>query len=138
MLYERLLLARELLAHSGSIFVHVDWHVSQYVRMLLDEIFGHDRFRNEIVWWYYNKIQGNVNHFARNHDNIFYYTNSSEFSFNPQREERDKPQKQLKRVWDKERGALVNARDSEGRVTLSGSHRSWSRRCLAHSDAAAG
>ena len=116
MLYERLLLARDLLAHDGSIFVHVDWHVSQYVRMLLDEIFGNERFRNEIIWWYYNKMQGNVNHFARNHDNIFYYTNSSDFSFYPQKEDRDKPEKQLKRVWDKEKGALVNARDSEGRV----------------------
>lgn len=116
MLYERLILAKELLAEDGSIFVHVDWHVSHYVRMLLDDTFGSERFRNEIVWWYYNKFQGNVNHFARNHDTILYYTKSEQFHFEPQREQRDQPVRQLKREWDAEKGAIVNVKDAEGRV----------------------
>ena len=116
MLYERLFLMKELLASDGSIFVHVDWHVSQYVRILMDEIFGQGRFRNEIVWWYYNKYQGNVKHFPRNHDTIFYYTNSEQFLFRPQKEERDQPVKQLKREWDAEKGAIVNAKGPDGKV----------------------
>ena len=109
-------MAKELLAHDGSIFVHVDWHVSHYVRLLLDDIFGSDRFRNEIVWWYYNKFQGNVNHFARNHDTILYYTNSERFHFEPQREQREQPVRQLKRAWDAAKGAIVNVKDAEGHV----------------------
>ena len=51
-MYERLILLRELLADTGSIFVHCDWHKSAYLRCLLDEIFGQGNFRNEIIWHY--------------------------------------------------------------------------------------
>ncbi len=64
MLYERLALIHELLAEDGSLFVHLDWHQAHYVKVLLDEIFGPERFLNEIVWWYYNKLQGNIKRFA--------------------------------------------------------------------------
>ncbi len=50
MIYPRLVLMRELLSDSGSIYVHIDWHVGHYVKLLLDEVFGKDNFRNEIVW----------------------------------------------------------------------------------------
>lgn len=51
-LYPRLVLMRELLSDKGSIYVHVDHHVSHYVRLLLDEVFGKGNFRNEISWSY--------------------------------------------------------------------------------------
>ncbi len=50
MLYERLVLMRDLLAQSGSIYVHCDWRVSAFVRSLLDEIFGRDCYRGEVIW----------------------------------------------------------------------------------------
>lgn len=50
MIYPRLVLMRELLSEHGSIYVHLDWHVGHYVKVILDEIFGRDKFRNEIVW----------------------------------------------------------------------------------------
>ncbi len=50
MICPRLILLRELLADTGSIYVHVDWHVGHYVKILMDEIFGKENFRNEIVW----------------------------------------------------------------------------------------
>jgi hypothetical protein len=56
---KRLVFIRELLADDGVIFVHTDWKKGHYIRALLDEIFGENRFRNEIIWWYYNKMQGN-------------------------------------------------------------------------------
>jgi DNA modification methylase len=111
MLYERLVLIHELLADDGSLFVHLDWHQGHYVKVLLDEIFGSDRFLNEIVWWYYNKYQGNINRFASNHDVIFWYSKSASYTFNRQKEVRDKPVQQIKRVWDKEKQAIVNAKD---------------------------
>lgn len=111
MLYERLMLMYELLADTGSLFVHLDWHQGHYVKVLLDEIFGADRFLNEIVWWYYNKYQGNIKRFASNHDVVFWYSKSASYTFNRQREPRDKPIQQIKRVWDKEKQAIVNAKD---------------------------
>ena len=65
MLYPRLQLIKRLLSDTGGLFVHLDWHVGHYAKVLLDEVFGRERFTNEIVWWYYNKLQGNVNHFAK-------------------------------------------------------------------------
>ena len=50
MLYPRLVLMRELLSERGSIYVHIDWHIGHYVKILLDEIFGRDNYKNEIVW----------------------------------------------------------------------------------------
>ena len=50
MIYERLLLIRDLLAEDGSIYVHCDWRVSGYMRLVLDEVFGKENFRNEISW----------------------------------------------------------------------------------------
>jgi adenine-specific DNA-methyltransferase len=111
MMYERLVLMRELLADRGSMFVHCDWHVSALLRSMLDEVFGRTNFRNELVWWYYNKYQGNIKRFASNHDVVFWYTKSSEFTFNRQREKREKPVQQIKRVWDPVKKSLVNAKD---------------------------
>lgn len=113
MMYERLTLMRELLSETGSLFVHCDWHVNYMLRAMLDEIFGHAMFRNEIVWYYYNKYQGNINRFASNHDTIFWYTKSPKYRWERQHETRDQPVMQLRRVWDKEKKAIVNAKDPE-------------------------
>ena len=107
---------RELLAEDGSLFVHLDWHVAHYAKAVLDEVFGRDQFLNEIVWWYYNKFQGNVNRFASNHDVVFWYRKGQDYTFEPQHEQRDTPVRQIKRVWDKKSGKIVNAKDSDGRV----------------------
>src|SRR5690606_1463287 len=64
MIYERLRLMYDLLADDGCIYLHCDWKVTAYVRLALDEIFGKSHFLNEIVWHYYNKMQGNVGRFA--------------------------------------------------------------------------
>jgi adenine specific DNA methylase Mod len=52
MIYERLVLMRDLLSADGSIYVHCDWRVTQFIRMAMDEIFGRDRLRNEVIWCY--------------------------------------------------------------------------------------
>lgn len=115
-MYERLLLMKELLAEDGSIFVHCDWHVGHFLKSLLEEVFGRDRLINEIVWYYYNKMQGNINHFAANHDCIYWFSKSEHFCFHRQVEKRDQPVKQLKRAWDSHRGKLVNVKGPDGKV----------------------
>lgn len=83
MLYPRLLLMQRVLHENGSIFVHVDWHASHYVRVLLDEIFGRDNFINEIIWCYSGGGNSRKN-LQRKHDAIFWYARSQEYTFNPQ------------------------------------------------------
>lgn len=107
-------LLSELLAENGSIFVHLDWHVGHYAKGVLDEAFGSDRFRNEIVWHYYNKLQGNINRFASNHDVIFWYTKGEKYTFNALHESREKPKRQQKRAWDPVTQTLKQARDEAG------------------------
>ncbi len=80
-LYPRLYLMRELLSEKGSIYIHVDWHVGHYVKILMDEIFGKDNFVNEIIWYYKNASRGKRK-LACSHDNIFWYKKSSEYIFN--------------------------------------------------------
>lgn len=115
-MYENLMAIKSVMSESASIFVHLDWHIGHYVKVLLDEIFGEDHFQNEIVWHYYNKMQGNVNRFASNHDVILFYSRSYDFIFSPVREQREKKIRQIKRVWDKNNQRLVNAKDSDGKI----------------------
>jgi DNA modification methylase len=116
MMYERLLMMRDLLSNRGSICVHCDWHAAHFLKMLLSEIFGSDNFRNEIVWWYYNKMQGNVGRFAANHHVILWFAKTAASTFRPIREVREQPKRQQKRVWDKATARLKQARDEAGEL----------------------
>lgn len=115
-MYENLMAIRSVMSENASIYVHLDYHIGHYVKILLDEIFGEDNFRNEIIWHYYNKMQGNVNRFASNHDTIYLYSKAPVFVFNPIKETRDKATTQIKRIWDKTSQKLVNAKDAAGKV----------------------
>ena len=81
MLYPRLNLMHELLATTGTLYLHLDWHASAYARLLLDEIFGSERLLNEIVWIYHgpSPIRSAFN---RKHDTILVYTKSENYTFN--------------------------------------------------------
>lgn len=81
MIYPRLVLMRELLSEKGSIYVHIDWHVGHYVKILLDDIFGKDKFRNEIMWCYTGP-SNSKKWFPRKHDVIFWYGKSDNAIFN--------------------------------------------------------
>lgn len=81
-MYERLILIRELLSDTGSLFLHCDWHKAHYIRMILDEVFGKDCFQNEIIWSY--KSAGmSTSTFPRKHDNIYYYSKTNNRKFFP-------------------------------------------------------
>ena len=115
-MYENLMAIKSIMSETASIYVHLDWHIGHYVKILLDEVFGESHFLNEIVWHYYNKMQGNVNRLASNHDVIFVYTKSDEYFFSPIKEKRDEVIRQIKRVWDPETQKLINAKDENGKV----------------------
>lgn len=73
MIYERLNLMRDLLAENGSIYVHCDWRVSGYMRLVLDEVFGKDNFLNDIVWSYFAFKRSTTKKFPQKHDSIISY-----------------------------------------------------------------
>jgi site-specific DNA-methyltransferase (adenine-specific)/adenine-specific DNA-methyltransferase len=79
-LYDRLTLARELLAEDGSLYVHLSWHAVHYVKLLLDEIFGTARFQNEIVWCYREAINSRKR-WNRKHDTLLFYSKGNRFTF---------------------------------------------------------
>lgn len=81
MLIPRLTLMRELLSDTGTIYVHIDWHVGSYVKLILDEIFGRERLLNEIVW-HYQSGGRQVNAFSKKHDTIYAYTKTDSWFFN--------------------------------------------------------
>jgi len=80
MIYDRLVLMRELLADDGSIYVHLDWHIGSYVKIIMDEIFGKQNFRNEIIWKYFGPTSTAQN-YPRKHDDIYFYTKTDKWSF---------------------------------------------------------
>jgi adenine specific DNA methylase Mod len=87
-MYERLVLMRELLAEDGSIYVHLDWHVGHYVKVMMDEIFGYENFLNEIVWWYKGgALTGVQKQYPRKHDSLLIYTKGKNWVFNQPRYE---------------------------------------------------
>ena len=83
MIYERLILMKDLLSDSGSIFVHCDWRLNALVRSILDEIFGSNNFKNEVIWCY-RGMPSKVKKFSNKHDYIIYYTKSENNLFNVQ------------------------------------------------------
>ena len=81
----RLLEMRRVLKPTGSIYLHCDHTANSYIRMVMDAIFGHRNFRNEIVWFY--KTGGTSKRwFSRKHDTILFYAKSREYAFIPQKE----------------------------------------------------
>ena len=136
MIYERLVLMRDLLSQDGSIFVHCDWRVSPMLRMVMDEIFGSQNFQNEIYWYYYNKLHGaRKKVFPRATDTILYYVRSRTegFQFTHIKEPRDKPVKKLK--YHFVNGKIVNDKDENGKtITYESTERQidnvWRIRCL--------
>ena len=80
-MYENLVAIKSVMSDTASIYVHLDWHIGHYVKILMDEIFGEDKFRNEIVWCYTGPTN-QKNNFPRKHDLIFLYDKSEQYVFN--------------------------------------------------------
>ncbi|MBT9476277.1 site-specific DNA-methyltransferase [Polaromonas sp.] len=83
MITPRLILMRELLADTGSIYVHLDWHVGHYVKIVMDEVFGKDNFINEIIWKR-SEAHSDSNAFGAVHDVVYFYSKASSQIWNKQ------------------------------------------------------
>ncbi len=136
MMHGRLLLLRDLLANTGSIFMHLDVHTGPYIKCLMDEVFGRENFQNEIVWYYYNKLHDSRKRLLpKASDQILYYVKSkaADYAYNPLKEKREVPVKKLK--YKKVDGRIQNVVGEDGKVvTYISDERTvdnvWRIRCL--------
>ncbi len=81
-MYSRLKLMKKLLSQNGSIYIHLDWHVSHYIKIIMDDVFGPENFRNEIIWAYPAASARTKRFFMRSFDVILFYTKSEDYIFN--------------------------------------------------------
>ena len=113
-MWERLVEMHRILKPTGSIWLHCDPTEGGWLQALMDAVFGRERFRNQIIWHYYNKFARGTRVFARNFDILFFYEKSPSATFNPLREEREEPVRQL--VRESVDGVLRNKRDEDGNL----------------------
>lgn len=119
MLYPRLVLMRELLSDKGSIYVHIDWHVGAYVKAIMDDVFGKENFRNEIIWYYPNSgLKARSKKFHQVTDTLYYYSKSADnFTFNYIfRKRKDGQNKQAKRKFNPITKKADIVRDENGKI----------------------
>lgn len=85
-MYENLMAIKSVMADTASIYVHLDWHIGHYVKVLMDEVFGEENFKNEIVWGYRRWASGS-NLYQNSHDVIYFYSKSEHYTWNQLYEE---------------------------------------------------
>jgi DNA modification methylase len=134
MLYERLILIKDLMNKDGSIYVHCDWRVTALIHQALDEVFGSENYRNEIIWVRTSSHNMKTSGYVRSNDTIHFCTKSENWTFNEQF--RPYGDAQLKRYKKDENGQLYKAenltfssrspsRQFEWRGTKLPPNRSW-------------
>lgn len=136
MMRDRLVLLRDLLSETGSIFVHIDAHTGPYVKCLMDEVFGQNNFQNEIAWYYYNKLHDSRKRLLpKAFDQILYYVKDKRapYPYTALKEPRDKAVTKLK--YRKVDGKIQNLIGDDGKaVTYVSTERTvdnvWRIRCL--------
>ena len=102
-MYENLLAIKSIMSENASIYVHLDYHIGHYVKILMDEIFGEVNFRNEIIWKRAT-AHSDAEFFGNNYDTIYFYTNSSDYIYN-----------QIFTAYDEEYAARFRRSDPDGR-----------------------
>ncbi|WP_367688747.1 site-specific DNA-methyltransferase [Helicobacter pylori] len=120
LMHNRLELAYDFLSSQGSFYLHLDNNANYLGRMLLNDIFGKENFRNEIIWYYSNKMANSGNSFAKNTETILNYSKDEEYIFYRQKEPRSEPVLLSKR--EGRDGKNMRARDENGKVIYELSH----------------
>ncbi len=117
-MYENLLAIKSVMSETASIYVHLDWHIGHYVKILMDEIFGEDNFLNEIIWYYENKFTFSfINNFNTSTENIFLYAkNKGLHYFEHVKIPVKNKRKQNKVTWDAVSKKMVTQKDENGNV----------------------
>lgn len=120
LMHNRLELAYDFLSPQGSFYLHLDNNANYLGRILLNDIFDKENFRNEIIWYYSNKMANSGNSFAKNTETILNYSKNEEYIFYRQKEPRSEPVLLSKR--EGRDGKNMRARDENGKVIYELSH----------------
>ncbi len=115
----RLILAKEILAPDGAIYVHLDQKMGHYVKVILDEVFGKNNIRNEIIWCYKTSLRSSTEKFGKDHDIIYFYANPSH-KIDPDRSDFPASESTLKRwaAYADENGFVSNANFAGSESTI--------------------
>jgi DNA modification methylase len=106
MMYDRLVLMRDLLAETGAIYVHLDYRVVHHIKLILDEIFGKENLVNEITWVYTGREAPAKNRLVRKHETILFYSKTENYTFNLEHEPYDEKYVKLYFIHKDEDGRL--------------------------------
>lgn len=117
-LYENLQAIKSIMSDTSSIYLHLDFNIGHYAKILMDEVFGEDNFLNEIIWHYENKPQfGFMKHLPHDYDIIFLYVkNKDNYTLNHQQVPVVKVQKQAVVAWDPDLKKRIAKRDENGDI----------------------
>ncbi len=80
-MYENLMAIKSIMSENASIYVHLDWHIGHYVKILMDEVFGEENFQNQLIWKYFGPTSTKRN-YPKKHDMIYFYTKNEDYCFN--------------------------------------------------------
>ncbi len=106
---ERVIEMHRILKPTGSIYLHCDWHASHYLKVMMDDVFGTNHFRNEIVWHYATGGAGKKT-YAHKHDTLLFYSKESIYKFYPDRVKEPRTDKAMQRAQNPQ-GARISATD---------------------------
>jgi len=121
--YETAVILHELLAEDGSIYVHLDWHVVHYAKAILDEVFGYEQYRNQVIWQRTNAHNINPKYYLRIHDTVLFYGKSPNITWNVQYT--DYSTEQLKRYKQDDDGRLYTGQDLTMSSTTKSRNFTW-------------
>lgn len=99
-MYENLMAIKSIMQDDGAIYVHLDPKIGHYVKILLDEVFGEENFRNEIIWCYKTSLKSSKKSYGRDHDMIFFYSKDEEHEIAPDKKDFPSSASTLKRWKD--------------------------------------
>lgn len=114
-MYENLQAIKSIMSDTASIYVHLDWHIGHYVKIIMDEVFGENNFLNEIVWLY-NERESSINYYNRKHDTIYFYSLNEKYVFNPNSIRDDYSETTIKKFkYTDDKGNKYRLRYKDGR-----------------------
>lgn len=119
-MYENLMAIKSVMQDTGAIYIHLDWHISHYVKILMDEVFGEENFRNEIIWCYKTSLRSSPKSFGRDHDIIYFYSLNESHQIHPDKSDFPSSESTIKRWGDyaDENGFVSNKHFAGSKSTI--------------------
>lgn len=119
-MYENLMAIKSIMSETASIYVHLDWHIVHYVKILMDEVFGEENYRNEIAWCYKTSLKASDRSYGRDHDTILFYVTDDDVLIHPDKQDFPVSESTIKR-WGEyadENGFVSNKHFAGSKSTI--------------------